>query len=65
MSDHNSDNVGMSDQYTFLCFHSYPYLLYLIPTLFLSFSHHPYIIVYFVQCFYYLYIHMYPFLVLQ
>ena len=26
----------MIDQHTFLCFHSYAYLLYLIPTLFLS-----------------------------
>ena len=35
MSDHYSDNVGMSDSYTFLCFHSYPYLVYIIITLFL------------------------------
>ena len=49
MSDQYSDNVGMSDQYVFLCFHSYPYLIYLIPTLFLYFFHHPYIIVHFVK----------------
>ena len=48
-----SDDVRVSDQYTFLCFHSYPYLLYLIPTLFLSFIHHPYIIIlfHFAKCF--------------
>ena len=31
------------------------YLLYHIPTLFLYFFHHPYIIVHFVKCFYYLF----------
>ena len=55
MSDLYRDNVEMSDQYTFLCFHSYPYLLHLIPTLFLFFFHRPYIILHFVRCFYYLY----------
>ena len=35
----------ISDQYAFLCFHSYPYLLYIIPTCstsFLSYFCHPY-----------------------
>ena len=40
-------NVRMSDQYAFLCFHSHPYLLFFIPTLSLSFFHHPHIIVHF------------------
>ena len=58
MSDQCSDNVGMSVQYAFMCFHSYPYLPYLIPTLFLYFFRHPYITVHFVKCFYYLYIYI-------
>ena len=43
VSDHAvySDNVGMSDQPTFLCFHSSLLASY---TLFLFFFHHPYII---------------------
>ena len=39
----------LSDHCMFLCFHSYPYMLFLTPTLFLYFFGHLYIRVHFVN----------------